>query len=100
MTATKTTTAFAALLVGLAAVGPAQAGGLDEPIVLAPVAEPVAPAGSLAGLGTAGTIGVVAGSVLAIGALAAALDDDDDDGDGDGMGPGDGGGSPTTTPGT
>lgn len=79
MTANKTTTAVAALLVAFAAIGPAQAGGLDDPIVLAPVAEPVAPAGSLAGLGTAGTIGLIAGSAVAIGLLAAALDDDDDD---------------------
>jgi hypothetical protein len=76
---TKTTTAVAALLVAFAAIGPAHAGGLDEPVVLAPIAEPVAPAGSLAGLGTAGTIGLIAGSAVAIGLLAAALDDDDDD---------------------
>ena len=79
MTANKTLTAAAALLVAVAAIGPAQAGGLDEPVVLAPIAEPVAPAGSLAGLGTAGILGIAAGSALAIGLLAAALDDDDDD---------------------
>lgn len=89
MTARKTTAAVAALLVGFAAIGPAQAGGLDEPVVLAPIAEPVAPVGSFQRLGTAGTIGVVAGGVAAIALLAAALDDDDDDDDGS---------SVTTTP--
>lgn len=56
---------------------PALAGGLDDAIIEAPVVvEPAPVAGGLGGLGTAGA---VIGGLVALGIIAAVIDDDDDD---------------------
>ena len=59
---------------------PALAGGLDDAIIEAPIAvEPApAPAGSL-GLGGLGAAGAVVGGLVAVGIIAAIVDDDDSD---------------------
>ena len=65
---------------------PALAGGLDDAIIEAPVV--VEPAPAPAGIGTLGTVGAIAGGIVALGILAAIIDDDDDDDTGTGTGTG------------
>ena len=59
---------------------PALAGGLDDAIIEAPIdVAPPPPAGL--GLGGLGTAGAVVGGLVALGIIAAVVDDDDDEDD-------------------
>lgn len=61
---------------------PALAGGLDDAIIEAPI--DIAPAPAPRGLGGLGAAGAVVGGLVALGIIAAVLDDNDEDDDDNG----------------
>lgn len=73
----KTFAFLAATSLAATSATTALAGGLDDAIIEAPVV--VEPAPAVGGLGGLGTVGAIAGGLVALGVIAAVIDDDDDD---------------------